>query len=67
MRTIHATPAYLLEADITRRDDLVTLDLYVTYPQAQNPHRVRKAQFTLPPSAVRELAACLLDSVAGTP
>lgn len=34
--------------------------LYVTYPLARRPHRVRKAQFTLPLPAMRRLADCLL-------
>ena len=59
-QVIYESPSYKLEASITKSRAGSTLDLWVTYPQAQRPTRVRKAQFTLPPEKLKALGSYLI-------
>jgi hypothetical protein len=64
MQVIHATPTFVLEADVTHdaQLDIHTLDLYQTWPTMAHPHRRRIAQLNLPQASLAKLARFIAEA-----
>lgn len=63
MKTIHATPTYVLEANLTHdpKYDIHTLEFWQTWPTMAKPYRRRVAQFNLPKEALASLCDLLSE------
>lgn len=64
MKTIHATPTYVLEADLKHdpKYDIHTLEFWQTWPTMAKPYRRRVAQFNLPNEALASLCELLTEN-----